>query len=167
MHAELTGLSILRTAMLIYISSMLPFIAARGAVILAAALQVPWYFAFFLTSAGSVTVAALLLRIDRSTLEKLRRYKIFNTFFDAVDRQLQKHHDIIGKRAYRWLAMMISIPFTGVGVSAACVTAKLLDLEYDHALMAVFAGVLISGFLTTAGVYGMLTGVRTLLEAVL
>ena len=63
--------------------------------------------------------------------------------------------------------MMISIPFTGVGVSAACVTAKLLDLEYDHALMAVFAGVLISGFLTTAGVYGMLTGVRTLLEAVL
>jgi uncharacterized membrane protein len=167
MSADVNGLALVRTGLIIYVSSMLPMIAMHGAIILAAAMKVPWFFALLLSFSGSFTVASLLLRIDRDTLEKLRKYKIFNTFFNAMDRWIEKHSDGIQKHAYRSLAMIVGIPFTGVGVSVACGIAILLDLDYDRTLLSLLAGVLVYGALTTATVYGLFTGVRTLLAAFL
>lgn len=167
MSSELTGLFLLRSSILVYLSSMIPFIAARGAIILAAALKVPWFLALLLSTAGSFTVMSLLLRIDRAKFEKLRRYKLFNAFFDAVDRRVEKHGEAGKKRVYVSLATMVALPFTGVGIPAACVLAKIMDLDYDPALLAILIGTFFNNAITTAGIYGLLTGLRTLLEALL
>ena len=167
MGADADLLEIIRTGILIYIGAMLPVIAARGAIVMAAALDVPWPAAYLLASAGASTAAALILRIDRGTLEKLRRWHIFDEIFDTVDRHTEKHRDKIEHRGARTLFMLVAMPFSGVGVLAACLIAKLLDLDYRSAAVGISAGVFVNCFFTTAAVYGLLTGVRTLLTALL
>ena len=167
MSADADLLEIIRTGILIYIAAMLPMIAARGAIVMAAALGVSWPAAYILASAGASTAAALVLRIDRDTLEKLRRFRVFDDIFATVDRHIEKHRDKIGKRGIRTLFMLVAVPFSGVGVIVACLIAKLLDLEYRSAAIGISAGVFVNCFFTTAAVYGLLTGVRTLLTALL
>jgi len=167
MSAELNWAEMVHTGILIYLCSALPFIGLHGALVFAAAMRFDWIAAFLISSAGAITSLLLMMQLKRETIEHLRRWRIFETFFDTIDRYIERHKEGIEQHAYRTLAFIVAAPFTGIGALAACALAKLLDLEKRRAEIALSIGVTAQCLLTAAAVYGLLTGLRTILGAVL
>lgn len=79
-----------------------------------------------------------------------------------VERFVQRHSKFFEKDAYLSLLLVISIPFTGIGIWAGCVLCNLLGLEKRRSLRAIAAAVAISGLVTTLTSYGIFVGLRGL-----
>ena len=156
-------LELVQAGILVYLCALTPFIGLHGAIVFAAASRIDWFTAFLLSSAGAVTSLVLMMQLQRETIERSRKWRIFDSFFDTVDRYIERHKAGIEHHAYRTLAVIVAAPFTGIGVLAACALAKLMDLEKRRATIALSIGALGQCLITSAGVYGLLTGLRTLL----
>jgi|GEM_PF-2650610 len=166
MSAQLGFFDLLRSWLMVYICAILPFMGPHGAVVVAAATRVGWRAAFLLSTAGSITAAAEILRIDRHTMEKASRLPVFDRIFEAADRYIERRDETKDSHIYRTLAMIVAVPMTGVGVLVACIVAKMLDLDYKRSLAALAVGTAVNCFLMTAAVYGLLTGLQTILGAI-
>ncbi len=166
MTAQIELVDLVRSWLTVYISAFLPFIGMHGAVVVAAATHVDWRAAWLLTTAGTLTAAAIVLRIDRATVERARHLPVFERLFEAADHYIQNRDNSKDGHIYRTIAMIIAVPMTGVGTLVACIIVKLLDLDYRRSLLSISVGAAVNVFLTTAGVYGLLAGLQTILGAI-
>ena len=151
-------------SIVVFVSAMVPFIENKGSIILAAALDLKWYIAYLSTSIGTFLPVPFLLRNSRKKLARLRRFAPISFIMTHVDDFAKKHAAFLHRRGGVALALIISIPFTGIGSWAGVLLADILKLDPKRAAAAIFTGVVVSGFLTTAGVYGLFLGVRQLLH---
>ena len=163
MYDPMTLAELIHSGIVTFICALIPFIGMHGAVVFAAAMRVDWLAAFLLASAGAIVSIALTMQVPRETIERLRRWHIFDLLFDRVDGYIARHKEGIEQHAYRTLVLIVAVPFTGIGGLTACALAKLLDLEDRRATAALAVGTAIQCLITTATVYGLLTGLRTLL----
>ena len=80
-----------------------------------------------------------------------------------TDEFVQRHRGFFDRRGCLALALIVSIPFTGIGCWAGVLLSDLLGLDRRRSACAILIGIAISGFLTTAATYGLLLGVRQLI----
>lgn len=150
----------------LFFCSMLPFVENKAAILLAAALNVKWYVAYFFSSLGCLVPARFLLRHGTAALEKLRRWRPADAMLGGVDRFVQQHPRFFEKNAYLSLLLVISIPFTGVGIWAGCAICSILKLDKRRSWWTMAAAIALSGLVTTLTTYGILVGVRSLWQLV-
>ena len=135
--AALSSGNLFVRSLAVFISSLLPFIENKGAIILAAALKLKWYLTYILTSPK-------LLQKAHQALEK-------------HEAQLKKY----GPPA---LFVVVCIPLTGVGCWIGSTLARLTDMDEKRAGLAILGGTLVSGLITILGVYGLIGGIQYLLK---
>lgn len=145
-------------------SSMLPVLENKGSIVLGAALHVRWYLAYLCSTFGSFFPASLLIGGGRRLREALRRIPFCKHILEKIDGFIDRHQAFFSRHAYVALALVISIPFTGVGIWAGCVLSNLLGLDKERSALAVAVGILLSGLFTTLAVYGVAKSVAFLLN---
>ena len=150
-------------SVVVLLSSMTPILENKGSILLGAALNLKWYLAYIGSSIGSFLPVPFLLRAGERGLNGIRRSRLGAKALRRTDEFVQRHRGFFDRRGCLALALIVSIPFTGIGCWAGVLLSDLLGLDRRRSACAILIGIAISGFLTTAATYGLLLGVRQLI----
>ena len=150
-------------SVVVLLSSMTPLLENKGSILLAAALNLKWYLAYIGSSIGSFLPVPFLLRAGERGMNRIRRSRLGAKVLRRADHFVQRHRSFFDHRGCFALALIVSIPFTGIGCWAGVLLSDLLGLDRRRSACAILIGIVISGFITTAATYGLLVGVRQLI----
>lgn len=132
--------------------SALPFSELRGTIPIAIGIYgLDPLTAYFLAVIGNMLpVIPLLLYLDPVS-RYLRRFKMWDVFFSWLFTRTKRKHS---KRFERYgtiaLTIFVAIPLPVTGVWTGCAAAFVFGIKFQHALLAIFAGVIIAGIIVTA-----------------
>ena len=141
----------------VFLLSLIPIFENKGAIIVAAAGRIPWKACLVATSIGAVLPIPFILIFTDGRIQALRNYSASRKFLESVDRFTEKHGKFFRKYSYFALALIISIPFTGMGSWAGALLSNLTGLRKRYSAIAIATGILISGLLTILAAYGLLS----------
>jgi uncharacterized membrane protein len=139
----------------LFIISMIPVIELRGAVVLGAALNMPWYKVFVICVIGNLVPIPLVLLLTKRVLRALKGVPLFTRYITWYEGKLIKQSEKMGTFTFWALAIFVSIPLPGTGAWTGAGVAAFLNLNLRRAMPAIIIGVLIAGVIMTAGAYGM------------
>ena len=159
--AALSSGNLFVRSLAVFVSSMLPFIENKGAIVLAAALKLKWYVTYLLTCIGSYLPVPLLLRMKKHPMGQTARSP---KLLQKAHQALARHEDQLKKYGPPALFVVVCIPFTGVGCWIGSMLARLTDMDEKRAGLALLGGTLVSGLITIGGVYGLIGGIQYLLR---
>ena len=155
--AALSSGNLFVRSLAVFISSLLPFIENKGAIILAAALKLKWYLSYLLTCIGSYLPVPFLLRMKKHPLGKKETSP---KLLQKAHQALEKHEAQLKKYGPPALFVVVCIPLTGVGCWIGSTLARLTDMDEKRAGLAILGGTLVSGLITILGVYGLIGGIQ-------
>ena len=138
------------------IIAMMPFSELRGALTIALApvgvggygMAVPE--AYFLAVIGNMIPVIPLLLFLEPVSDFLRRWKIWDIFFNWLfTRTHHKHNERFEKYGMLALTLFVAVPLPVTGAWTGCAAAFVFGIEFRHALLAIFTGVLIAGIVVS------------------
>ncbi|MCL7412772.1 MAG: small multi-drug export protein [ANME-2 cluster archaeon] len=138
------------------IIGMLPVSELRGAIPLALApvgvggygMSVPE--AYFLAVLGNMIPVIPLLLYLEPVSDFLRRWRIFDIFFTWLfTRTHHNHSERFERYGTLALTLFVAVPLPVTGAWTGCAAAFVFGIKFRHALLAIFAGVLIAGVVVT------------------
>lgn len=150
--------SVFKNIVLIF-TSMLPMLENRGSIIIAAAMRVKWKSALIFTTTGNFLPMPFLIYKSDTFFEKLKDSKFVAPVFNKVNGFLDVRTDKFKKNAVYALAIIIGVPFTGIGAWGGFLIANILKLDKKKASIAIFIGIFISGLITTLCTYGIVSAI--------
>ncbi len=139
------------------IIAMLPVSELRGAIPLALAppgmggygMAVPE--AYFLAVIGFMIPVIPLLLFLGPVSDFLRRWKIWDIFFNWLfTRTHHRHNARFEKYGTLALTLFVAVPLPVTGAWTGCAAAFVFGIQFRHALLAIFIGVLMAGIVVTA-----------------
>lgn len=139
----------------LFIVSMIPLIELRGAVILGAALDMPWLKVFVICVLGNLLPIPFIILFIKRILYMLKRFPVFDRFIGWYEGRLIKQSERMGALTFWALALFVGIPLPGTGAWTGAGIAALLNIRLRRAFPAIVAGVLIAGVIMTAAAYGV------------
>lgn len=135
--------------------SMVPVLELRGGIPWGVAHGLSHFAAFVCAVIGNMIPLPFIVVYIRRIFKWMRRH--LPQLDHMVDRLEAKAH-LKGRKVtkYRYLGLMIfvAIPLPGTGGWTGALVAAFLDMRLRRTLPAIFAGVLIAGFLITGITYG-------------
>ncbi|MBW6517870.1 MAG: small multi-drug export protein [ANME-2 cluster archaeon] len=140
----------------IVIIAMLPVSELRGAIPVALApadvggygMSVPE--AYILAVLGNMIPVIPLLLFLEPVSDFLRRWRIFDIFFTWLfTRTHHNHSESFEKYGTLALTIFVAVPLPVTGAWTGCAAAFVFGIKFRHALLAIFAGVLIAGVVVT------------------
>ena len=139
------------------IIAMMPFSELRGAIPLALApaevggYGMPVPDAYFLAVIGNMIPVIPLLLFLEPVSDFLRRWKIGDIFFNWLfTRTHHKHNARFEKYGMLALTLFVAVPLPVTGAWTGCAAAFVFGIQFRHALLAIFIGVLMAGVVVTA-----------------
>lgn len=144
--------------MAVLIVSALPVSELRGAIPLALSFGFSFAKAFWLSILGnSLIIIPTLLLLD-SVSKFLRRWQIWDRFFNWLFIRTRRHSDSVEKYGAIGLAIFVAIPLPMTGAWSGCIAAYLFGIKFRYALPSIFLGVVAAGvivLLTCMGFVGI------------
>ncbi|MBL7118169.1 MAG: small multi-drug export protein [Candidatus Syntrophoarchaeum sp.] len=112
--------------------------------------------AFVLSVIGNMLpVVPLLLFLDPVS-NWLRRYNIFDRFFNWLFSRTRRYNNRMEKYGSLGLIPFVAIPLPVTGAWTACAVAFVFGIRSRYAFAAIFAGVIIAGIAVTLSCMGVL-----------
>ena len=144
-------INILPESIRVMLIATLPFAELRLSIPIALANEITPLQAFGLSVMGNMLpVAPLLLFLDPVS-NWLRRYTIFDRFFNWLFSRTRRYNYNNRMEKYGSLALIpfVAIPLPWTGAWTACAIAFVFGIRHRHAFSAIFAGVMIAGIIVT------------------
>lgn len=147
--------------MVVLCISTLPIIELRGAIPIAIfTFDFPWAKSYIISVLGNLIPVVPILLLLESVAKFLRRYRVFDKFFEWFFLRTKKKGKIVEEYETIGLMLFVSIPLPITGAWTGCVAAVLFALRKRYSLIAITLGVLIAGcIVTTLCLLGKLGGV--------
>ena len=140
----------------VLICSMIPIIELRGGIPLAAALGMPWYFAYPLAVAGNFLPVPFILLFIRAILDWMKKVKFLCKIALWLEKKAEKNKHKVEKYAFWGLFIFVAIPLPGTGAWTGSLVAALIGTKFPKAMISVALGVLAAGVIMTLISYGVL-----------
>lgn len=135
--------------------SMVPLIELRGAMIYAAANDMPFLTSFICCVLGNILPVPFLIKFSKGILFSLSKVdKIGWVFQKIIDRGNKKAAEIGGWELLG-LFLFVAIPLPGTGAWTASLVSALLQLRIKKCLLAIGAGVVACGLIMGALSFGI------------
>jgi uncharacterized membrane protein len=151
-------INVLPESIKVILIAMLPFAELRLSIPIALANEITPLQAFVLSVTGNMLpVAPLLLFLDPVS-NWLRRYNIFDRFFNWLFSRTRRYNYNNRVEKYGPLALIpfVAIPFPWTGAWTACAIAFVFGIRHRYAFSAIFAGVIIAGIIVMLSCMGIL-----------
>ncbi|MEW5803260.1 MAG: small multi-drug export protein [bacterium] len=145
----------MRPEPLVLLVAMLPIAELRGAIPLAISLKVPAARAFTLAVTGNLIPILPVLFFLEPTSNYLKRFSIFDTFFNWLFQRTRNRSKIIEKMELLGLALFVAVPLPFTGAWSGAVAAFLFRFRKRDAFLAIILGVLIAGVVVTLTCLGV------------
>jgi len=147
--------------LIVIITSALPILELRGGIPVAAWLHFPWYHALVLAVIGNMLPVPFILLFFDSATRLLGRVKLFDHLLTWLFERTRRRGSIIERYQRIGLVLLVAVPLPVTGAWTGSLAAVLFGLRFRHALVSIFAGVLIAGAIVTGlsyfglSIYGM------------
>ncbi len=142
--------------------AMIPIFELRGAIPWALANPpigggLDWQTAFIFAYIGNfIPVIPLLLFLDPVT-NFLRRWTIFDRFFEWLFRRTRRKGKMIEKYEIIGLLLYVGIPLPGTGAWTGSLAAYLFGVKFKNSLLAISIGIVLAGILVTLASLGVIS----------
>lgn len=132
-----------------FITAATPISELRGAIPLGVTLGLHPIKAFLFSIAGNLVIVPALLYIAKPLFERLKTLSKIRHFVERYENKaVEKYHNY---RKYRLIGLFLFVaaPIPTTGAYTGCVVAAMLGINYMNALIAISAGVVLSGVIVT------------------
>ena len=138
----------------LFIISLIPLIEERGALIYAAAVNIPWYKALPICIAANMLPVPLLLLFGMKIIRWLKTTKTFGAFFTRYEEKLNAKSEKVAKYGFFALTMFVGIPVPGTGAWSGSLVSTILHFEPKKGFLSILLGVIMAGVILTLALYG-------------
>lgn len=139
----------------LFIISMAPLVELRGAMIYAAANDMPFLQSFICCVLGNMLPVPFLIKFSKGILLYLAKVDkigwVFQKIIDRGNRKAEK----IGGWELLGLFLFVAVPLPGTGAWTASLVSALLQLRIKKSLLAIGAGVIACGIIVGALSFGI------------
>lgn len=148
-------MNILEKYLYLFLISMAPLIELRGAMIYAAANDMPFLTSFVCCVLGNMLPVPFLIKFSKSVLLYLSKFKRVGWFFQKIIDRGNKKAAEIGGWELLGLFLFVALPLPGTGAWTASLVSALLQLRIKKSLLAIGAGVIVCGIIMGALSFGI------------
>lgn len=103
--------------------------------------------AFWLSVLGNIVFVVPALFLLEPVTVKLRKFKLWERFFDWLFTRTKKKADTIQKYETLGLALFVAIPLPMTGAWSGVIAASLFKIRFRYAFVAIVSGVLCAGLI--------------------
>jgi uncharacterized membrane protein len=121
-----------------------------------------WPVAYLWAVLGNALPVIPLLLFLGPVSEWLRRWRLFDRFFDWLFARTRRRGKVIERFEAIGLTLFVAIPLPVTGAWTGCAAAFIFGIRFRYALPAVLAGILIAGTIVTAVTLGTFEGLEAL-----
>jgi uncharacterized membrane protein len=139
----------INSELLITLTAALPIAEVRGSIPLGLYLKEPILKVFLLSILGNLIPVIPTLFFLQPVSEKLRKFKLWNRFFDWLFERARKKANIVEKYEALGLAIFVGIPLPMTGAWTGCIVASLFKIRFRYAFLSIFAGIIIAAIIVT------------------
>lgn len=140
----------------ILIVSMLPVVELRGALPLAAVLEMPLLPSFIVAIIGNLLPIPFILLLIKKVCEWMKKTKKLSKIPLFLEEKVEKHKDSVTKYGKWGLFIFVAIPLPGTGAWTGALIASFLNFKFKDSLFAIIGGVLTAGLIMSLFSYGLL-----------
>lgn len=141
---------------MVLVVSALPVVELRGAIPLAIGKGISPVKAYFLAVLGNLLPVPFLLLFLGEAEKRLRRFPIFDTFFEWLFlRTRRKVNEKIKKYGALGLIPLVAIPLPVTGAWTGALASYIFGVELRYALPCIAIGVSIAGIIVTLSCLGV------------
>jgi len=141
----------------VIIMAALPVAELRGAIPLAILVyKMPWTVAYILSIIGNLLPVVPLLLFLGPVSEFLRRWKIFDIFFNWLFKRTRRKEKSFQKYGPFALMLFVAIPLPVTGAWTGCAAAFLFGIPFFRAFTMIAFGVMFAGVIVTLATTGTL-----------
>lgn len=134
--------------LLLFVISLFPLVEMRGAVILAASMNVNPFLAFLVCGSGSAIVCLPLIFLLKPIFNQLKKFKLFyklivffeNLFADKADMVRKTASHKYNNKVFWALASFVAVPLPLTGVWTGSGIAVFLEMPVSKAAAAIIGG---------------------------
>ena len=142
--------------LIVFIISLIPTIELRGGIIAGYLLGLPWLRNLVVAVIANVIPVPFILFFIKKVLAFMRKHGILVKLVDWIEARGQSKSSEVTKYEVFGLMPFVAIPLPGTGAWTGSLVAALLEMDVKKAMLSVFAGVLVAGFIMTVLSYGLL-----------
>lgn len=138
--------------------AMLPISELRGAIPYAITVgQMPWQEAYVIAVLANFVPVAPILFLVGPVSEFLRRYRLFDRFFDWLFARTRRRGKLIERFEVLGLILFVAIPLPVTGAWTGAVAAFVFGVKKQVALLSIFVGICIAGVVVTLASLGVIS----------
>ena len=136
--------------------AMTPVLELRGAIPFGLALGLPTGLTFLVSVIGNMIPVPAIILFIRQIFRWLRKYPWWDKAITSLETKAHLKGRMVRKYRIPGLILLVAVPLPGTGAWTGALVASLLRIRMQHALPAIFLGVLIAGCLVTAAACGII-----------
>ena len=140
----------------VFLISLLPVLELRGGLLAASYLGIDLVRAFLICVTGCFLPVPFILLLIRRVLKLMGQFRLTRRLAEKVERHAMEKSDQIGTYEFWGLFLFVAAPLPGTGAWTGALVAALLGIRSGRAALAIFLGVLVSGFMMAGVAYGIL-----------
>ncbi len=144
----------MRPEIITILLAMAPISELRGAIPYAWSQGISPLIAYIIAVIGNLIPVIPLLLLLGPISRLLRRFKLFDRFFDWWFKHTLRRSKLIEKYESFGLILFVMIPLPVTGAWTGSVAAFLLGIRFKFAFPAIVAGVLLAGIIVTLVCFG-------------
>lgn len=138
-----------------FIISMLPIIELRGGIPYGVGFGLDPWIAYIVAVLGNLLPVPFILLFMDIVFKILKKMGgIFEKFALWLEKKAYSNQEKIEKYKAFGLMIFVAIPLPGTGAWTGALAASVLGISKKKAIISIFAGVLLAGFIMTAVSYG-------------
>ena len=153
--------------LIIFLISMVPIVELRGAIPVAAGMQLNMFWAYVICIIGNMLPVPFIFFFARKVLEwgKDKKYigKFFTWCLEKGEKGGQKLQAKAGRGLFVALMLFVGIPLPGTGAWTGTLAASFLDMDFKKSVIAVMCGVMMAGVIMGLASMGVFGGISALL----
>ena len=148
-------MTLFHTALLTFLTSMVPVLELRGAIPVGVAGGLPVLVAMVIAMVGNLIPIPILIVFTRQVFAWLKTKGKIGTLVDKLESKAHAKSEIVHKYEWWGLCILVAIPLPGTGAWTGALVAAVLGMRLKKAMPAIAVGVLIAGIVVTCVTYGV------------
>ena len=136
--------------------AMTPVLELRGAIPFGLALGLSVELTFLVSVIGNMIPVPAIILFIRQIFRWLRKHPWWDKRITTIETKAHLKGRTVQKYRIPGLILLVAVPLPGTGAWTGALVASLLRIRMQHALPAIFLGVLIAGCLVTAAACGII-----------
>jgi uncharacterized membrane protein len=138
----------------LFMISLIPLIEERGAIIFAAAMNMPWTKVLPICVIANMVPVPFILFFGKKLMTWLKTTKHLGPFFTRYEAKLATKAEKIDRYSFWALTLFVGIPVPGTGAWSGSLIATMLDVKFKRAFPSILLGVIMAGIIMTIACYG-------------